>query len=306
MKTAAALLLTETGIPPFQPAPRFRQENFCGIRVPGLPFIDGGSADYSLVYMPFYPRYTPSDRANIRAGYVQRGLTHVTVSAPDCAYWDVGVTGMMQALTEWRSLGPSMYPGAFLSSKIWGPFDDPQWQIDHMEPYVSALLASPCCTWACIGWELNLWLSPEHVQTLIDAWAPRFVAKGVPVYVHFGPGIFAWQPNGQPTAAFWNTNVGKLTGLLYQRNLSEDVGFYYERIHDDCLTRFAGFDGFSPDSGFGHPFDFVAWEINASLEFNEESTEAEGNAVGAGAIGLPPVTGPTGVVTRVMGSGNGL
>lgn len=311
---ARALSLSGGGIPPFQPAPRFHRGNFCGVRVPGLPFIEGGSADTELVYMPFYPRYSDGDRAKIRQAYGQirpgstEPLTHVWLSASDAAVWGIGPIEFLGACVEWRQAG--FFPGVNLRSKIYPnvPVQNVPEQLALLEPYISTLLASDpiVVTWVLIGMELNIGLSPEDVQALIDAWAPRFVARGIPVYVHFGPGIFAWQPNGQPTAAFWNANVGKLTGLQYQRNLDEDVAFYYERIKDDCLPRFAGFDGFSPDSGFGHPFDFVAGETTATLQFNQQMTEAEGTKIDQGAVAIPPVTGPTGVQVQVMGAGNGL
>ncbi len=60
-------------------------------------------------------------------------------------------------------------------------------------------------------------------------------------------------------------------------------------------------NNFPTDSGFGHPFDFVALEITAQPQFNGQMSEAEGNSWGQTAITTPPV----GRVI-VQGSGNGL
>ncbi len=78
---------------------------------------------------------------------------------------------------------------------------------------------------------------------------------------------------------------------------------YQARIVD-CLQRFAGQFFYPPDSGFGHPFDFVALEITAVDQFNGDMSEADGNTWGDTAISVPPEHGPLGPVS-VMGSGNG-
>ena len=74
---------------------------------------------------------------------------------------------------------------------------------------------------------------------------------------------------------------------------------YQARI-TDCLERFAGGFGFPTDSGFGHPFDFVALEITAQPQFNGEMTEADGDLWGQTALQTPPCGS-----VSVMGSGNG-
>jgi hypothetical protein len=74
---------------------------------------------------------------------------------------------------------------------------------------------------------------------------------------------------------------------------------YQARI-TDCLQRFAGQFNFPTDSGFGHPFDFVALEITAQRQFNGQMTEVEGDSWGQTAI----TTRAVGAV-QVMGTGNG-
>ena len=110
-----------------------------------------------------------------------------------------------------------------------------------------------------------------------------------------------------PTASFasyWNLQVGKLTGLLHQRDLDWSEAEYQARL-SDVLVRFAGGFNTTPDSGFGHPFDCIAFEITAALQFDGTMSEAEGNRWGRVALATPTSTGPAGTV-RVMGSGNGM
>jgi len=68
---------------------------------------------------------------------------------------------------------------------------------------------------------------------------------------------------------------------------------------DDIQYRFAGHNGYPADSGFGHPFDVVAWELIASLQFdNDHPNEDDGDLRGYEAI-------CTGGPIPVMGFGNG-
>ncbi len=107
-------------------------------------------------------------------------------------------------------------------------------------------------------------------------------------------------------ADYWKLQVGKLTGLLHQRELSQDMEAYWFASGGlvDILQRFAGNFFCPPDSGFGHPFDLVAWEITAQPQFNGDMSEQSGDAWGSHAINCPAQSGPAGVVI-VQGSGNG-
>jgi hypothetical protein len=154
-----------------------------------------------------------------------------------------------------------------------------------------------------VGWELSLWLSPTQVQQLIDWLAPQINPWGGKLYVHFQQGYASFQQDGGTFADFWNLQVGKLTGLLHQRDLSWDQAEYPARLVD-ILDRFAGQYNCVPDSGFGHPFDCIALEITAMNAFNEGMSEADQNAWARCAMSAQPVSGPLGPV-KVMGAGNG-
>jgi hypothetical protein len=173
-----------------------------------------------------------------------------------------------------------------------------------IEPAVQQLIGIlPRC---CIGWELSLWLNPTQVQELIDAIAPRFVAYGCRVYVHFQQGYSSYQQENKFFADFWKMQVGKLTGTLHQRILGTTPQEYREASGglQDVLERFAGHYFVPPDSGFGHPFDLVAWELTAMDQCFEGLSESEGDTWGTWALRTPRSTGPAGVV-GVIGTGNG-
>jgi hypothetical protein len=292
------LLLFVAGAAPVV-APRTYRGNMCGVRVPGLPPVPGGAADPALVLSWFYDRYGPVDRAAIRAVWAARCALDVLLSWPDSEA--IGQSPSQFVGTCRELVADDFLPCVFLSAKPTSSADirDLPGTLANILQVLPLLIASGCAPRICIGWELSLWLSPEDVQSLIDAIAPLCTPHGIKVYVHFQEGYFAYQPNGGVTADFWNANVGKLTGVLHQRDLAWDMPMYQARIVD-CLERFSGRDGFVVDSGFGHPFDFIALEITAQPQFNGEMDEATGNAWGQTALGTPTVSG-----VSVMGSGNG-
>jgi hypothetical protein len=286
---------------PIRPvAPRIYRGNMCGIRVAGVEPVQGGSADPSLVLSWFYDRYSADSRAKIRAAWKARGDVDVLVSWPDSRGYGYSAAGFVQTCQELVAAG--FLPCVFLSSKDYDPPDVSQ-ILANIKPVLGPLIAAGVIPRASIGWELSIWLQPIQVQDLIDNLAPPLVAGGSKVYVHFQEGYFAFQEPGKTTADFWAQQIGKLTGILHQRDLTWDKPMYQARIVD-CLQRFAGGFNFPVDSGFGHPFDFIALEITAQPQFEQQMGEVEGDSWGTTALDTPASSGPLGPVP-VMGSGNG-
>lgn len=287
----------ESGVPPFQLAPRFWKANLCGVRLLGLPPVPGGAADPSLVLSWFYDRYSATDRRRIREAWRDRGLTHVLLSWPDSRA--AGQSPVQFAATCVELVLHGFFPCPMFYSK------------DHDLPDVEVIKASIASVlpWlvgviplACVGWELSIKLSPTQVQQLIDWLAPQLTPSGCRLYVHFQQGYGSFQQPGHVFADFWNIQVGKLTGLLHQKVLTQTPAQYRGDSGGlvDILERFAGGFGVTTDSGFGHPFDCVAFEITAMTQFDGSTSETAGNALGQWAIDTPAVHG-----VGVMGSGNG-
>lgn len=294
---------TPEPLPPgqFIPAPREWRGNMCGVRVPGLPAIYWGPPDPSIALSWLYDRYAPEHRAMIRAAWKAGGYTHVVLSWPDAKAFDPSPERFRDIVLE--LIADGFFPCVMWCSK---DFDQPDvtWILDNIEAPLSLL--TDILPLACIGWELSLWLSPTQVQQLIDAIAPRLVAYGCRVYVHFQQGYSSFQQPDKHFADFWNPNVGKLTGVLHQKILDQSPEQYRGDSGGliDVLQRFAGNFYCSPDSGFGHPFDLIAWEITAMQQFNGDCSQHEGDTMGTWALDTTPQTGPAGSV-GVMGSGNG-
>ena len=301
---AASLLVLDAVSSAFRAAPRFWKANFCGVRVPGLPPVAGGAADPSLVLSWFYDRYDGTCRSAIRSAWTMRGQTHVVLSWPDSRA--VGQSPAQFGATCQELIGAGFFPCVFLCSKDFDPHNDVPGILANIAPVLPFILKR--VPLVCIGWELGIdgWLSATDIQDLTDALAPQFTAYGCRVYVHFQSGYSHFAQHGGYFADYWNLNVGKLTGVLRQRILSQTMNEYRNDSGGivDVLVRFAGNFGVVPDSGFGHPFDDVELEITAQLQFYNVCTEADGNDWGQWAIETPAQTGPAGSVS-VMGSGNG-
>lgn len=283
--------------PPFKAAPRFWKANMCGVRVPGLPAVAGGAADPILVLSWFYDRYTEEERKLIRSAWKARGYTHTLLSWPDSRA--AGRSPQQFRDTCIELVREGFYPAVMWCSKDHDPADTQQ-ILTNIMPALK--LVRGIIPIACVGWELSLWLNPTQVQILIDNLAELLVPTGCKLYVHFQQGYGSFQQDGGVFADFWNPNVGKLTGLLHQKILTQTPAEYRGESGGlvDILDRFAGGFGVSGDSGFGHPFDLVALEISAAYQF-EGLSEADGDKLGQWAIDTPAVNG-----VGVMGSGNGL
>lgn len=293
----------------FQPAPRQYAGNMCGVRVPGLPPVPGGSSDSSLVLSWFYDRYNAGDQDRIRKVWGSK-YPDVLLSWPDSRAF--GLSPAEFGLECSTLVNQGYRPAVMLASKLYDPqgdkvnFDPTQLaglvaNIQEVVPYIHNVVPR-----VGIAWESDLWMSPPTLHALIDAIAPIFVAYGCKVYVHFSPGKGSWQENGHDTAYFWDQHPGQLTGLFHQRIQGTTIDQYQFNASgclDDMLVRFAGGAGFNIDSGFGHPWDLIALEITASEQFTGMS-EATGNQWGQYALATTPRQGPLGIVP-VMGSGNG-
>jgi len=286
-------------VPPFNPAPKVWVGNMCGVRISGLLPVPGGSSDPSLFLSWFYHLYDESTRTIIRQAWVDKHLTHWLLSWPDAQVAGVSPQQFKALCIELESNG--FHTCVMLSAKPTSSANIRTIQQTLANIMLVLPLLIDTVPMFGVAWEASFWMSPADLQFLIDAIAPLVVPKSR-LYVHFQPGYFAYQINGQDTGSFWRTNVGKLTGVLHQRDPNEDKGAmseYVARI-TDCLVRFNGADNCPADSGLGGPFDFVACEITANEQFNGSMTEAQGDAWGQAAIHTPPAD-----KVKVMGSGNG-
>lgn len=299
--SSSYLLVEESGSPvrPWQPCPRTYSGNMCGIYLDGLPSIPGGAGNPALVLSWLLDRYQTAEQARIKAAWKARGLVDALVSWPDSRA--VGASPASFAAFCDGLYQEGFEPCVFLCSKVYDPPNVPG-IMRNIAPLLP-LLKQRVGRYS-VGWELSLWLTPTDVQSLIDWLAPQITPWGGRLYVHFQTEYASFQQPDHTFADFWNANIGKLTGLLYQGDVHWTPDYLQAKMKD-CLDRFAGQFFCSPDSGFGHPFDDIGLELQAEKVFNENTSEAVQNVYAHAAVTTPPTWGPLGPV-RVQGSGNGV
>jgi hypothetical protein len=291
---------------PARPNLRWFRGNFIGIIVPGLPPVDGGSGAHpDLLLTPFIDRYAPADQALAIAAYQAHNYTHWVLWWPDSRAFGQSIAQFVATCQMIQAAG--FYTVVNLLSKVYDPRNpDPTQVAAAVDGVVAALEAVNAADAYIVGFELDLWTDPgnigdpsTNIQDIIDHVVGLVDPAVTPVYVHFSSDVASWQRNGTFTADFWNPNVGKLTGLLYQHYHPTCPGVQNQFL--DVQVRFGGAYGFSATSGFGHPFDVVAFEQGANNFFNGTITYADVEAQGFQAI-YSPVPSPG---VPVMGYGNG-
>lgn len=290
---------------PAAPNLRWFRGDFCGVRVPGLPAVDGGAGDPSTLLTPFIDRYSPADQATAIGIYKSKGYTHWKLWWPDSRVAG-GVGGGGQSIAQFVATcqmlqGNGLIPVPFLLSKVYDGINPAPNACDGI---IAALQAGGVAQIMCVGGELDLFNDPgPPLQGIIDHMA-GLVVPATNLYVHFSPGYVAWQSPGDLGSVFWKNNINKLTGLLHQKVPDWDCGMYQARLAD-LLVRFGdGISGWPTDSGLGHPFDVVADEYSAPARFDGNMTEEAAILMGTQAICSPGQDGGPPTIS-VMGFNNG-
>lgn len=281
---------------PVAPNLRWVRGDFCGVTVPGLPAVAGGSADTSLVFSPHLDRYSAPNQTKILAAHTANHYTHFLLSWPDSR------DGNGQSIAQFTATAQAVqaagfYPVIALFSK---DFDGQNPDPSSVDAVLASLIGAGAIPMCKIAWEMNLFNDPgPTTQALIDHVTGILVPAGTRCYVHFSEGYVAWQAPGDPGAAFWEKNQGKLRGIMHQKDLTWDCGMYQARLVDLQIRFGTGAAGWPATSGFGGDnFDIIAWEHTAALRFNTSVSEAQSKIVGTQAISSASAI-------PIMGSGNG-
>lgn len=269
-------LLTQT-VPP-SPDLRWMRANVFDMVVPGLPFVYQGSSEHpERALTPFIDRYSDVDQQRMLDQYARRGYTHFWRWLPDSRQAG-GIDSHGQSLAAYVATSVKIHQAGFyvchsLISKTWDPRDaDGAYYQTVLDPWLDALIAADAIQCATVGFELDLFNEPgRKLQSIIDYVTAKLVPHGIPVYVHFSPektwwGAADFLPN---RFAWWDHQSGKLTGLLYQFDPAWTIAEAQARMAD-TLRQFA-----NTDSGFGHPFDDVAFETKAAIAFSADQPDED-------------------------------
>jgi hypothetical protein len=250
------------------PNPRVRREQFCGLRVPGLPFVPGGTdQDTSLFLSWFFDRYGKDDQKKIVAAMHATGATHWTLSWPDSRGFGQSQSQFVE--TSKRLAGDGFWVCHKLFSKVYDPKNpDPT----TVFPVLDALRSAKAITCATPAWETNFFVDPDWMDAFCDPLAQH--APELLWYLHFSPHYAAWQKNENDSpGAFWNRRIAAgFIGLEYQCEPVTGVdapgswtaGMAQARIID-VLERLCPGSPMWGTSGV----DVIAWETTGMAQFND-------------------------------------
>jgi hypothetical protein len=281
---------------PARPTLRFHRSNAFAVTIPGLPHVPGDGQPGMLLTW-FLDRYPLDVQTSSLLTYGQRGYTHFPLSWPDSRAFGQSEDQFVATCQRVQQAG--QYAGVFFGSKDFDPMnDDVNGWPSRCDSLVDKLIAARAIDYAMPAWEWNLWNVPgDQTYAIFRHFGDKLTPAGVPLYYHGGVENIAWQADGENTASFYQHLVGVLTGCLYQADVSWTPGMMQARLND-VTDRFGGNFGFPTDSGFGHPFDCIAWELNATAQFYGQQDEGRGNLTGYEAL---CTAGPI----PVYGYGNG-
>lgn len=277
---------------------RWWRNDSWGVTFPDLPAVPGGAdgGGQTRVLSWFLDRYVRAGGIGWEDKILQRNLQYgydrFVLSPPD------SIKGCGMSIADYTAMAvrvkqAGLEPCHMLLSKVYdGENPDPH----SLDPLLDSLLAADVINLAAVAWEANLFMSPEHFQTVIDYVASRLpISATRALYAHFSPHYASWQPDrpGGSGADFWPLQVGKLTGLLYQCDPNWSVGMMQARINDVLSRLIQG--GLW---GLPQTFDCVVWETIATLQFYDDADQDRGEMVGYETLCS---VGPM----PVMGYGNG-
>lgn len=307
--------------PPPAPDKLFYRGNFCGIRVPGIPLLDGMAG---LTVPPWnanlephcppimaqdIPRYFKRQMLDecrqILATYTACGYTHLQVSV--CHAVEAGLS--IAEFIEFCSLAKSY--GLFID--VWflgGVFDARDMGADYwrpiLQPWIDALLLEGLIDCACVGWQLDHFNTGTQrmvdgriqspIQSIIDYLADQLGPHEIPLGTHWVNEAGAWN-DPYDRFKWWKDQRNKLLWFHHQGDVDISVGEYQAKLCD-TLNPFG--DGRMGTSGlFGdRPYGLVVYECSAQAQFDLRCDEPTGDTRGY-LLCCPKAA------THVAGYGNG-
>lgn len=261
---------------------RFRGD-LCGIRIPDLPH-----GRDNVLFTPAYKVYDAETRARVRDAYKARGYTHFPVGAPNADVY----RGLYPHVPHTPDMWADMLEELWINGLIPVVFmieDLPRWD-DHqaqLMPYLTHPRLQELIKVAAVGWETNMFMKGDVLQKCID-----LIKEHLPeclLYVHFTSGHACGADETTPglnERGWWEHQIGKLQGILYQHGPEFDAASLQDRLQDFTIRFQNGHNGWPK----GH-FDTVAFEYSAYYDFWKGQDEAVGIRKGDAAMQVDGVIG---------------
>lgn len=198
----------------------FFRGDWCGIDLPGAPFVPGGPSPNTQVMMSaLLDRYPADVRAEYLALYagwythLQRSVGHALAGGASIQqYVDLSLQAKRLSLhaDHWFLAGQD----------CWGDDcrdRDYKYWAAKLDPWIDALLDAEAIDTACVGWQLDGYNIPgEPIKGIIYYIADRLTPYGIPVYTHWINDAGGWWAAGSNRFEWWQQMRGRLSGMHLQ------------------------------------------------------------------------------------------
>jgi hypothetical protein len=256
--------------PPSTPTIDFHRGNFCGLRVPGAPYVPGCTEqDTSLIFTWFLYEYPRDWQERILDAYQACGYTHIDFHRADWLGLVDGVPGCdksvaLDLVRRCRDRGLTVIVNLAINAT-----PDP----NELKPWIDDLVGAGMAI-GCIAWQINQLLLWPDIFDYIDWVCPYIHQQGVKTSVQ-------WSLDA---CAVWPSEKYHVYSRFdFQRWTADKIDYIYQQYDTespllDERPHAGGILGEANDvlwSIAGLPQKLVACEYDAQAEFNDPHARPE-------------------------------
>lgn len=300
---------------------------FCGLRVPGAPYVPGGPqpGNTDLVMACLLDNYPRAWQDAFLERYASYGYTHLQRSYGHALYYGSSLASFIDLSRRARAMGlfcdqwliAAETPG-FLNDQDWAYWEP------ILAPVIRQLLDAGVVDLCCPSWQMDgvNRNAPGNPTLSIIAGVANLLPRSVPVYTHWINEAMAWwYDDGRGTVgqwweddhqrifvndrfSWWRACAPYLTGAHHQGNttMARTDPTQYQGRQRDTLNAFVdGRMGQSIRTGVAENFRLDEFECTAQDQFDGNCTEDEGDLVGY----ILTCTKADGFAAGMSGYGNG-
>lgn len=270
-------------IPPIVPAARdlrYYRGQFCGIRIPGAPFVPGANpANTDLVMTCLLDNYPEAIREDFLEQYATAGLTHLQRSighafayGVDYAafealsrrarevyglFCDQWLLGVKETDAGYRANEMGGLPPLPDDKVLWVGGQDGAFWTPRLRPIVARMLDAGIVDSACVCWQMDgmQQSAPGNPTLSTIAAVASLLPQSIPLFTHWINEAMAWWKTGgedwtdahgtifvDDRFSFWRACGPYLTGAYHQGNttLARTNQVQYQGRQRDTLNPFAG------------------------------------------------------------------
>lgn len=288
--------------PPSFPDLYFYRGDFCGLHLPGAPWVPGANDQNPECVMAClldnYPQEWQERYLETYAGY---GYTHLQRSIGHSLFYGGTVQSHIQLSRKAQSIGLYADEWFLGGEALKTPNADASYWAPILQPIIDQMLGEGAIDHACVGWQLDQlnWDAPGNPLISIIAYVAKALPSNIPLYTHWMNEALAWwKTGGEVWVDQWNPdgfNVHDrftwwlamrpyLTGGHHQGNTTmarTDPKLYQDKLKDTLDAFHDGRMGFSRRSGVEIPFQLTGYEETAQDQFDDRCSEEEGDRVGS-------------------------